>query len=137
VPTLRTPLKRLQKRSFTPAVIAAFKHLVRVFENSSGCTCEPIDWKGEYWKERTRCASCQTYDKAEAELVGLLNLRPWELLENPHLKSPYPPGSPAAEAAWNHPVNRRGRALWRALEAASGVKPERATSAVADDDAGP
>jgi hypothetical protein len=118
----------------TAEVIAAFKHLVQVFDSSSGCTCEPIDWDGEYWKERARCASCQVYDAAEAELVGLLNLKPYECLQNPYLKSPYPPGSPAAQAAWDHPVNRRGRALWRALEAASGVKPERATSVVASDD---
>lgn len=123
MPTNRVPIARMRKRSFTPEAIEAFKRLVEVFDTSE-CSCPPIDWQGEYWRERPRCASCSAYAKAEGELLALLDLRPWELLKNPHRASCFPPGSPAAEAAWKHPVNQAGRALWRKLEVASGVSPK-------------
>src|SRR5215471_18041845 len=113
MPTLRIPIARKQVRKpFTPEVIEAFKHLVQFFQVGD-CTCPPINSE-KYWEERPRCASCLAYDKAEAELVALLTLKPWEVLENPHLANPYPTAEP------EHPVNRRGRALWRRLETASG-----------------
>src|SRR5262245_33730332 len=117
MPTRRTPIGRLRKRVFTPEALAAFRHLVEIFETTD-CTCSPIDWQGEYWQRAPRCAACSSYDEAEDELVGLLDLEPWERLENPCMASPYPPGSPAAksEPDWS---TRQGIALWHRLEKAA------------------
>lgn len=114
MPTRRTPIGRIHKRSFTPEILAAFRHLVQVFEEGD-CTCPPINWE-KYWEERPRCAACSAYTKAEGELVGLLNLKPWERLDNPQMAISRPPGTPEPEPDWNQ---RQGHALWRRLEKAA------------------
>jgi len=119
MPTLRTPIARMRKKSFTPEAIAAFKRLVEIFEEGD-CICPPIDWE-RYWEERPKCAACKAYIKAEGELVSLLNFKPWERLDNPHMAIPHPPGTPEPEPDQNQ---RQGHALWRRLEAASGVSPK-------------
>jgi len=131
MPTKRTPIvRRPLRKPFTPEVLEAFKKLVQIFDEGD-CSCQPIDWKGEYWRHE-RCASCQAYDKAEAEFVVLLNLSPHEMLDNPHTESPYPPGSKQYDMQRHASVYRKGRALWRRLEAASGVSPR----AVSTEDVG-
>jgi hypothetical protein len=107
MPTLRTPVTRSRKR-FTPEVIAAFKHLVDVL------------------KDDTKDA--EDYYKAEGELIGLLNFKPWERLDCPpcpYLSLPFPDDTPAEhiERYWNDQCVRRGVALWRQLERASGMEP--------------
>src|SRR5215467_8778247 len=114
MPTRRTPIGRMRKRSFTPEIIAAFRHLVEVYEKGD-CTCPPIHWE-KYWEERPRCVACRAYNKAEGELVGLLNFKPWERLDNPYMAIPHPPGTPEREPG---PDMQRGYVLWRRLEKAA------------------
>jgi len=122
MPTRRIPIGRTRKRVFTPEILAAFRHLVEIFETSD-CTCPPIDWEGKYWERGPICAGCLAYDEAESELVGLLDLKPWERLENPHMESPYPPDSPAAKAKPDEST-QQGIALWHRLEKAAAEEDE-------------
>src|SRR5262245_47625580 len=129
--TRRTPIRRMRHtHEFTPETIEAFRHLRNVFENRN-CICPPIDRETLLEEGRPPdflwCAACQAYHKAEGEVVGLLHLKPWELLENPYFANPYPPGTPA----WKNLEDRKklkndirgGFALWRRLEAACGLQP--------------
>jgi hypothetical protein len=129
--TKRLPIQR-QRRApeFTPETIEAFTHLRHVFENGD-CTCPPIDRETLLKEGRPPnfpwCAACQAYHKAEGEVVGLLKLKPWQLLENPYFANPYPPGTPAWKGIENHKKLKTdihgGFALWRRLEAACGLEP--------------
>lgn len=106
--TRRQPIQRLRHtQEFTPETIEAFKHLRKVYEKG-GCACQ------EGAEEPHQCQHCQAYDKAEGKVVDLLQLKPWELLDNPYQR--ILPHQDTQSC-------REGRALWRRLETASGLQP--------------
>ena len=119
----RTPINRLRHtQEFTPEIIDAFTHLRNVYENYE-CTCPEVEPRS------AECSSCKAYDKAQSELLGLFNFKPWQFLANPYFGNPYPPES----HAWKrHEEERRGNgnkpisaayALWWRLEKAAGLEP--------------
>jgi hypothetical protein len=136
--TRRQPIHRKRHvREFAPELLEAFKHLRKVFEEG-GCTCPPRPprvYPPPHWKPGDalfsdpppRCRACKAYDKAEAEVVGLLRLKPWQLLENPYFKNPYPSGTPAWQRLEDEKKLKNdihgGYALWRQLETACGLVP--------------
>ena len=132
--THRIPIKRKGRtQEFTPELIEAFENLRNVFEEGD-CACPPKpppkSWQpGDppFSERPPRCEACRAYDQATSKVVGLLHLKPWQLLENPYCANPYPPGTPA----WQGLEDRKrlkndirgGFALWRRLEAACGLQP--------------
>jgi hypothetical protein len=122
----RIPIQRQsQTTEFIPEVIAAFTRLRQIHER--GCSCPDIDnetiLQEGYPADFPFCASCKAYDKAEAKVVRLLKLKPWQVLENPYLESVYPPGSHAEKSERNDRGGRAGRELWRRLERAADLPP--------------
>jgi hypothetical protein len=146
----RTPINRIRHtQEFTPEIIDAFTNLRKVFERSE-CTCPPVEPR-PYPEPRCTspdgctfgktgycicepeppplCSACKDYKKAEGEVIGLFNFKPWEFLANPYFGNPYPPES----HAWKRrEEERRGNgnkpisaayALWWRLEKAAGLEP--------------
>ena len=123
MPTKRTPVDRTRRGPrISGEVIEAFKRLRSGFEEGE-CTCPPRPVDAD---PPPRCEACQWYAQAEGEVIGLLDLRPWQDLRNPHFRNPYPKGSPA----WQHREDKKklkhddngGYALWWKLEAACGLE---------------
>jgi len=112
--TLRHPRSRPPKGPLiTEAALAAFK---RMKECSEECTCEPIDWDGDYSKYR-ECAACDEWWRQHSILHKELNAKLWEwpCVEHPDATCPYPAGTYAAES-WKPDVEAQW--LWRELDAA-------------------
>jgi hypothetical protein len=113
VTTKRRPINRPPRSQFTAAALAAFRKL-QALEKS--CTCEPINWNGEYWKHE-RCPACTAWwvqhKIIHRELkLGVLQ---WPCVERPGADNPYPEGSEAA--ALDKP-DLQAQALYAALEQA-------------------
>jgi hypothetical protein len=128
MPTTRRPIGRgPSSPRITPAAIAAFRKLQQLEKSGVACTCEPIDWAGEYWKLKPTCAACQQQQQQLAELEAVIydelnpRLKLWEtFLENPAARSssPYPEGS-YADLHWKNHPDLGAQARWRALEEAA------------------
>ena len=112
--TKRTPLRRDLKRRLSPEAIEAFKRMEAL---RAACTCEPVDWDGEYWKHRP-CAPCEAWWLVHNVLHAELGCKPheWPCIEHPDSVTPYPEGSYAARH-WK--PDERGRALYRELAEAA------------------
>jgi hypothetical protein len=111
--TKRTRTERPIRFVITPLAIAAFQRMQQLEEE---CTCEEIDWGGEYWKHES-CAACEEWWHHHATLHDELKLRPWEwpAVEHPEAESPYPEGS-NADRNWKPDLEARER--YRLLEIA-------------------
>ena len=81
------------------------------------CTCEPRDWKADYWKHQP-CAACEAWSEEHSKLIHALGLKPWQDVTDPDAANPYPAGSAAAD--WfEKNRNPEAEALWRALDQAA------------------
>ncbi len=116
--TNRIPLKPARRGpdvTITPRAVKLFRLLEKL-----ECVCEPVDWRGEYWR-RDECASCRQCKELEDQILNELNLKggkPWEMicLEHPDSVSPYPEWHPS-HATWG--PCRAGQEIYRALQDAS------------------
>jgi hypothetical protein len=73
--------------------------LLRWFRKlAAACTCEPIDWGGDY-TSREPCEACEQWWDKHSRLHRLLGLRPWQwpAYIDPRDPNPYPEESAAAE----------------------------------------
>src|SRR5690242_6134429 len=92
------PVKRRVSKArahrITPEALAAFEAMRTA---AARCTCEPIDWAGDYSK-RSRCDACEDWWRAHNVLWRALALAPWEwpAVQDPEATCPYPAGSFAA-----------------------------------------
>jgi hypothetical protein len=111
--TKRTPIRRDTRMRLTPEALAAFRTMRTL---AARCTCQPLDWSGEFWRRR-RCNACDGWWAAHNVLHRALALKPWEwpAVQDPNETCPYPAGSYAA-ARWR--LDERAVALWQQLEAA-------------------
>lgn len=116
--TKRTPLKRNMKRQIIPEAVEVFR---RMEAAASACTCEPIDWDGEYWKHE-QCPACRGWWDAHARLWVLVGAKLWQFpcVQDPEDECPYPEGCHAA-AHWERTRQERPEAfeLHRALKQAT------------------
>jgi hypothetical protein len=115
--TKRTPIGRPPRSQITPAAIEIFRRMQAV---EAACTCEPVDWGGEYWNHRT-CAACEEWWDAHSALWRELRKKPWQwpCVQHPAARCPYPEGSYAANQ-WG--PNLEAQAMWRELDAAAGQR---------------
>jgi hypothetical protein len=124
MPTKRRTIKRPPRAVITPRAIELFNQL-RAVE----CTCEPVDWKGEYWKHQP-CPGCQEWWRLHSLLHRELDCQvyQWPCVQNPDAPDYYPPD----HANHGKMVNPEARRLWRQLEqaaaAAEGAKVEAESS---------
>ena len=112
--TKRTPINRPPKRQIPPEAIAAFKRMAA----RPPCTCRPVEWFAEYWKNREPCPSCEFWWEEHSKLHDALRLKPWvwPAIQHPDTKNPWPEGSYMA-GKWR--PDERAVALYRELEKAA------------------
>ncbi len=113
---MRTPIRRSSRGlQITAKAIAAFEEMQIC---RPLCTCDPIDWGGNYW-QREECPACEDWWRHHGVLWNELNLRPWEwpAIQHPNARSPYPEGSEATRRWKPHlAAQERYRLLAEAAE---------------------
>src|SRR5262249_62268885 len=92
----RQPIKRPPRSTFSPVALKTFRKMQKL---ETQCTCEPVDWKGEYWKHE-QCRACDQRSKQHSVLHRELRCKPWQwyCVERPESKPGYPKGSKADKA---------------------------------------
>jgi hypothetical protein len=70
----RAPRRRPSRWKITAAAVEHFKSMEVARDQ---CTCAPIDWAGEYWKNRG-CPACDRWWAAHSKLHDELGCKPWE-----------------------------------------------------------